>query len=243
MKRESLPTGSAWTLFFNSIGIMIYSDQFNQWKKRIEDCLKRKLTAEEITELTRAVSGCLGLSMKTEPNPSVMGIFSNGSEFLKGIFVAQEDPAYPRYIWTPLPSRVGKMYKKIVRKIGPFSLEDLKAHVKGVAQGYTSFLLGPLHREAVNIAVRWKTRASEPEWSWSNVVQSDENPLLPLRGSQEFYGQCLIVYSHRYGVTIEEIQEAVQQLYDLQDKPALVGAPLWWKIMGRDYLGYQEGQV
>jgi len=229
--QEALPSGAPWTLFLNTIGLVIFHmqvDSVRNWARMQES----KLEDAEVIEIAAQL---MGLDMKFVSAASINGEDFSGSEFLKGIFVNGKKRGY----WVQLPSRLMKWPAKVC--VGDAEKthfrKNYRSHLKSVAQGQEKFILDPLTRIWVDAWKDVDAKKISLPYDWSNVAQAKEEFNLNPEDEQEWLRIWEQVMEVRYGIDAEKYAEMRAQLKaHATDLGSFEGAA-WSKLWRRDYLG------
>lgn len=226
----SLPSGAAWTLFANSLGIIIYSGAVEVARKHFYPNGYPSDTVR--TAFKQAVAAALGLSMKVDPNPA--GCV--GAEFLKGQFI----PCGDAFWWTPIPSRLCKWAKALGTKVHDATF--MEERLRGVALSNRDALLPRLLRTWVDQWVASAGRASDLEWEYRMIeygatTEEDLQELRAVQGHADWDEACRAVTCDRYGLTIEAYELMCEEMRKYALTAGHFGGEHWARLAQRDYLG------
>lgn len=237
--KEMLVSGAAWTLFFNSCGIIQTLGVFN---RHLTQLMQKygELTPAEKYALFVAVSEGLGLTMSGSLNPPG----NCGTEFLKGMFVpATVDMKRCTgldldFIWTPLPSRIFKSSKKIVARLelNQTTKEEMFQRMKGVALSNSTQLLPPIWQEWVDVWSVYKSKEIKPDWEYHTTSRGQPSGLLQLRGEKEWYLACFEAIENRYELGQEDVIEMARMVKNIGHRCAFVTDSRWYHLVRRDYM-------
>jgi hypothetical protein len=233
-----LPSGAAWTLFVNTIGLIIFQTQLES----VKYIMKKhgyKYTEEEAVQYA---SRLLGLSMTFDPAPNIDSRKYNGTEFLKGIMVGGKKRSY----WVPTPSRLHKWTSKVFGDRVEDKLftteKQMKAHFKGVALGQGSFILDPLCQIWVDHWAKVGGEASKLSYEYQNIESNKFNPFdLDPEDRTNWIKLWEPIMEDRYNISPEEYKDMREQLLAHVGDFGVFSGKSWAKIWRRDYLGNAMG--
>lgn len=228
---DSLPSGAPWTLFLNTIGLVVYYMQL----ERVKFYARQRKLAITHPEAVAITAELLGLEMTFNPAPNVEEEDMNGSEFLKGIFIRGKTQ---RLYWVPLPSRLHKWGSKIFQSKG--EKEDwmrlMDDHLFNVANGQKDFILDPLARVWVNAWVKKGGKHRKLAWEWKNILYSEGFSLDP-DDEKHWIETWKPIMAARYGIDGEEYEEMLACLAKHATEMGEFSGAGWCKLWRRDYLG------
>jgi hypothetical protein len=234
-----LPSGAAWTLFMNTIGLIVFQTQV--WE------VKQALTGKEgVFDYVSLAAQLLGLEMKSIPALRIADNSFSGTEFLKGIVVRGKKRVY----WVPCPGRIGKCSSLIVnsenkKKALLKKPEMLRAHFKSVAKGLENHVLDPLLRIWVDHWVQSSGEAkSHATYNsvYSNIWSSEKQILVLDDEDAANWGRIWEeVMETRYDISREEYRAMREQLINHVDDFGTFEGLGWSKLFRRDYLGSVTG--
>lgn len=217
-----LPSGAPWTLFLNTIGLVVFHRQLALVRERLPDV--------DDGVRVRLSGAILGLDMKNEKNPNLGEITFNGAEFLKGVFVRIRD----RVFWTPLPSRLCKWGSRNYAH-PDIPRTDIVQHIAQVCKGQDPFLLDPMCRKFVD---GWKdlTKSKAIVPDWMNVTAETQLEL-PAEFQTEWAEWWEKFYQDRYGITKEQMDQMLRQIGDGIGRTGKYTGRAWAALADRDYAG------
>lgn len=229
-KATSLPSGAAWTLFINSLGIIIYSGAVEIARREFYP--KGYPNEETRIAFKQAVASALGLSMKVSPNP----VHCDGAEFLKGQFILCKDSFW----WSPLPSRLTKWSKALGTKV--LTDEEMRQRLRGVALSNRDALLPPMLRVWVDAWVGTGGKTVAPDWEYKTVHYGadDEEALKELaavQGQPEWALACERVICERYKLSVEDYDTMLEELKKWATEAGAFQGPHWARLALTDYVG------
>lgn len=218
--RVTLPTGGPHTLFFNTLGMVIFAVVRHLYKK-MPDCDSMKEAQETCgLEMTESAMPFVDSEDKMQRG--------HGVEFLKGVFLL----AGEGFIWFPLPSRLCKAGKRICtvsRKMHLPKPESMMKQLSGVANSMDSYSLDPLLKTWVSVWKEEKVEAVHPDW----VNIEGEKDLW----TDDIYPRWMEWMISRYNTTENEILEARRQILEIGRNSAKFTGGLWDNLGTVDYAG------
>jgi hypothetical protein len=221
-----LPTGCPWTLFLNTVGLVVFATQRHY--------VERKGGGADSTAIAAEL---LGLVMKEEDNPFQDGADFGGSEFLKMAVIEIHGRHYP----CPLPSRVVKWGARNSASIqdGRKQLPQAAAlaHLASVARGQHGFLLDPfILGPYVEGWSKEATRGKIYDPGYVNINAS-EPLVLAAEDRGKWTDKWVEFYDTRYGISHNELIQMREAIKNGVGKTMQYKGNVWSKLVARDYLG------
>lgn len=227
-----LPSGAPWTLFLNTIGLVVFHRQV------------AAVLSKAPIPYARAVdvaARLLGLNMDFLPAPRTDGDFFSGSEFLKHIFVPltflDKGRKTKKLFPVQLPSRVFKWGCMNVRS-DRATRPDMRKHIGGVALGQRNFLMEPFVTGA--FVENWAQYGREkhvPNWANITCPKLSDALTLPEGVSwKQWEDACAEVLVNRYNTSRKELEKCREMIGSTSQMGDFRGG-LFARMVARDYAG------
>lgn len=230
---EFLPSGAPWTLFMNTVGLVVYHRQ--------KAYLLETACPGNHTQAGELAATLLGLDMKISPSMKYGMNSFWGSEFLKHIFVPVKTGGGHRIFPVQLPSRICKWGCANLAS-DKACRPDMHKHIGGVALGQVPFLMEPFFTGAfVDAWARYGKEAYVPRWA--NIVADAPGSelTLPVDVTPEAWADaCSEVLCERYGTTRDELENARTLILENGGKFGHYDGGIFTEMVARDYRGEAE---
>ena len=219
LPREMLPSGAPWTLFLNTIGLVVFWTQMSHCGRDVQ-----------------VASDLLGLDMDSVPNPNIDGLNFSGSEFLKMANIRVGDKCYP----CPLPSRIIKWSAKNFKsKTEALTWNDSKLldHVAQVAKGQSPFVMDPYILGP--FVDGWSKRTSKDGIAVNKYTITPGDLKLHV-GLEKWEDAWVAFYSTRYGLSRVELESMRAEIVANYGKMHHFQGNNWTTLFATDYGGKQQ---